>query len=60
MACLVEFVIFQEAILLARKKWGGVINVWGGWSTVTTILFRTLEVANSEARSEGFQIWCYK
>ena len=35
-------------------------SVVGQQGQSTTILFITLEVANSKAKSEGIQIYCYK
>lgn len=45
--CLVEAVAWYEASVVGQ-----------GQSTI--ILFITLEVANSKAKSEGIQIYCYK
>ena len=50
---------------LVRKR--GACLVEGRWEASvvgqgesTTIFFITLEVANSKAKSEGIQIYCYK
>ena len=51
---------------LVRERMDCLVEAFGRkrdccWSgrQATTILHITLEVANSKAKSEGFQIWCY-
>ena len=53
--------------LLVRERGARLVEAFGGkrdccWSgrQATTILHITLEVANSKAKSEGIQIYCYK
>ena len=54
--CLVEAVAWFEArvgcLVRSECRWSG--------RQATTILLITLEVANSKAKSEGIQIYCYK